>query len=141
MKYRTIIILAICCSLALMVRCSKKIPNDETGNGDSSTSKVIKLSDANFDLETANGIVLVYFWATWCGPCKIQGPIVEKVAQKVQGSATIAKLDVDANPKIAKRYNITFIPTLVVFKDGKDSLSFVGVTSDGKLIEAIKSFK
>ena len=139
MKHMIMISLAICCSLALMAGCSKKTPDEEASTDPSSPSKVVILNDGNFESGTANGIVLVYFWATWCGPCKIQGPIVEKVAQQVQDNATIAKLNVDANPIISKRYNITFIPALVVFKDGKNGLSFVGVTTAEKLLEAIKS--
>ena len=110
MKHLIAISLAVCCFSALMVGCSKKAPNEEVRTDSSSPSKVIILNDSNFDSQIANGLVLVDFWATWCGPCKVQGPIVEQVAQHVQDSATIAKLDVDANPKIAQRFNIRSIP-------------------------------
>lgn len=139
MKSMITISLAICCSIVLMVGCSKKTPTGEAGTDSSSPSKVIILDDTNFDSQIADGIVLVDFWATWCGPCKTQAPIVEEVAQQVQDGVTIAKVDVDASPKTARKFNITSIPTIVVFKDGKDVQKFVGVTRADTLVKAIKS--
>ncbi|MFH1718253.1 MAG: thioredoxin [Planctomycetota bacterium] len=97
------------------------------------------LGDANFDSEIGSGVVLVDFWAVWCGPCKIQGPIVESLVEKFQGTARIAKLDVDKAPGIAQRFNIDSIPTLIVFKDGKPVKQFVGVTEAEALASAIQA--
>jgi len=100
---------------------------------------VVALGDANFDSEIANGVVLVDFWATWCGPCRIQGPIVESLVEKFNGKAKIAKLDVDKASRTAQRFNITSIPPLIVFKNGKPVKQFIGVTEGEKLGTAIQA--
>src|SRR5678815_378749 len=82
--------------------------------------KTIVLTDANFD-QTIKGEkpVLVDFWAEWCGPCKMIGPVVEELAGDYEGKAVIAKLNVDENPQITARYGVRSIPTLLVFKNGQ----------------------
>ena len=72
--------------------------------------------------------VLVDFWAPWCGPCRMQGPLVEKLAEEVGDQAVVGKLNSDEYPEIAAQYGIRSIPTLIVFKDGKPAKGFVGVT-------------
>jgi thioredoxin 1 len=84
------------------------------------SNAVQNVTDANFD-STVNGgkPVFVDFWAPWCGPCRIVGPIVEELAPSYEGKAVIAKMNVDDNPNIAQRFGVTSIPTLMMFKDGK----------------------
>lgn len=77
----------------------------------------------------SNKPVLVDFWAPWCGPCRMQGPLVEKLAEEVGGQAVVGKLNSDEHPEIAAHYGIRSIPTILVFKDGKPAKGFVGVTS------------
>src|SRR5258705_16499 len=89
--------------------------------------------------EGEKGVTLVDFWATWCGPCKVQAPIVEQVAERLQGKVKVAKLDVDKAPKIAKRFGIQAIPTLYVFKNGKLERQFVGLTTAESLVSSINS--
>jgi thioredoxin 1 len=125
----------------MMVGCERE--DLETGNGagdeTSPAADVITLDAGNFDTEIESGVVLVDFWAEWCPPCRIQGPIVEEVARAVQGKASVAKLDIDEAREIAQRFKIESIPHLIVFKDGKPVEQFVGVTNADKLVSAINS--
>ena len=82
---------------------------------------VKQVTDSDFDTAILNGgkPAFVDFWAPWCGPCRIIGPIVEELAPSYQEKAIIAKINVDDNPQIAQRYGVTSIPTLMMFKNGK----------------------
>ncbi len=106
-----------------------------------SEAEVMILNDGNFQATISEGLVLVDFWATWCPPCQIQGPIVEELAGQVKGVARIAKLDVDKAPNTAKKYRIGNIPTLILFKDGKQIEKFVGVKQGEVLLAAINAAK
>jgi thioredoxin 1 len=99
--------------------------------------KVTELSESQFDAAIANGITLIDFWAPWCGPCRVQGPILEELAKSVDGQTKIAKLNVDEAGRVAGRFSVQSIPTLVLFKDGNDVRRFVGVQPKEILIGAI----
>ena len=85
------------------------------------SNSVKQVSDSDFDSAILQGgkPAFVDFWAPWCGPCRIVGPIVEELAPSYKEKAIIAKINVDDNPQIAQRYGVTSIPTLMMFKDGK----------------------
>ncbi|MEI8122212.1 MAG: thioredoxin [bacterium] len=122
-------------SALVLAGCGDKVTTPQ-GNT-SSPSKVVALNTANFESQIAKGVVLVDFWAPWCGPCRTQGPIVEEVAGQLQGKAVVAKVNVDENQAVAEKFNIQGIPTLIVFKDGKPAKQFVGVNDAATLISAV----
>ena len=92
---------------------------------------VNEVSDQNFekDVLQSDKPVLVDFWAQWCAPCRMLAPTVEAVAQSYEGKATVVKLNVDDNPAVSQRYGIKGIPTLILFKNGKEEERVVGATS------------
>jgi thioredoxin 1 len=81
--------------------------------------KMVTDADFSAEVEQQQGLTVVDFWATWCGPCRMIAPILEQLATEYDGKVTVAKLDVDANPRSAARFGVRSIPTLLFFKDGK----------------------
>jgi thioredoxin 1 len=100
---------------------------------------MLVLTDQNFEEEVlkSNLPVLVDFYADWCFPCKIVGPVVEEVTKEYAGRIKIGKMDVDQNPKMAEKYEILSIPTLMIFKDGKIIEQIIGVKSKEELERVI----
>jgi len=101
------------------------------------SDKVLELTADNFNDTIASGTVLVDFWAPWCGPCKMQGPILDKVAEAIGDKAVIAKVNVDENAPIAAQFGVRSIPTLILFKDGEKTQDFIGVQQEADLVELL----
>ena len=99
--------------------------------------KVKILDSGNFQKIVSGGTSLVDFWAEWCGPCLQQGPIIDDLAEKIGDNVNVCKVDVDTNQEIASKYEVTSIPTILVFKDGEVVKRFVGVQSLKTLEEAL----
>jgi len=98
---------------------------------------MMELDTSNFDAEIKQGVTLVDFWAPWCGPCMMQGPILENVAKQVGNKVKIGKLNIDNAPSVANEFGIVSIPTLILFKDGAQVQRFVGVRQEEELIAEI----
>lgn len=95
------------------------------------------LTASNFDATIASGVVLVDFWAEWCGPCRMMSPIIDQVAAERAGKVVVGKVNVDNEQDLAIRYDVASIPTLLVLKEGEIQKRFVGVTSKADLLAAV----
>jgi thioredoxin 1 len=101
------------------------------------SEQVLHLDGANFTDQTAQGVALVDFWAPWCGPCRMQSPIIDQVAETIGSKAKVAKVNVDEAPSVASAFGVLSIPTLLILKDGQVVQKYVGVQNQEKLLEAI----
>lgn len=100
----------------------------------------ITVTDSSFsaDVLDSEKPVLVDFWATWCGPCRMIAPVLEQISNEKSASLTIAKLDIDENPQIAQDFKIMSVPTMILFKDGKPVKQIVGAQSKTKLLQVLE---
>jgi len=96
-----------------------------------------ELTDDTFDEAIGKGVALVDFWAPWCGPCKMQGPIIDSLADEYAEKAEVCKLNVDDNNETAAKFGVMSIPTIIIFKDGEKVEQFVGVQSEDQLKKAL----
>lgn len=99
---------------------------------------ILTLTDKNFDHQTIGKIVLVDFWAEWCAPCKMMAPILNDVASELSGDKYVGKLNIEEFQSMAQRFNVRSIPTLILFKDGKEINRFVGIKTKDFLLKAMK---
>ncbi|MBI2417726.1 MAG: thioredoxin [Ignavibacteriales bacterium] len=104
--------------------------------------KPVEVTVANFEAEVlqSNVPVLVDFWAVWCGPCKAIAPIVEELAGEYQGKLKVGKVDVDSNNEIAEKYGVRAIPTLIIFKGGKEVDKIIGALPKQRIIQKLAPF-
>jgi thioredoxin 1 len=105
------------------------------------SGKIVNVTDDTFDAEVLqiSEPVLVDYWAEWCGPCKMIGPVLEEVAEEFDGKVRVAKLNIDENPTTPPKFGIRGIPTLMLFKDGAVEATKVGAVSKSELIAFINS--
>lgn len=99
--------------------------------------KIKTLTDQNFNQQIKKGVILVDFWASWCAPCKMMAPVLNDVADGLTGNKVVGKVDVEKQQLIASKFNIRSIPTMVLFKDGKEINRFVGIKSKEFLLKEI----
>jgi thioredoxin 1 len=105
-------------------------------------TKTVTVTDDSFDKEVLDSkkTVLVDFWAAWCGPCKMVAPVLDEIAEKLPDKITVAKLDIDANPKTARNYKIMSIPTMIVFQDGEVVKQIVGAKPKAALLHDLANY-
>ena len=101
----------------------------------------LQITESNFEAEVLNSSVpvLIDFWATWCGPCKMISPIVDQVATEVAGTAKVGKVNVDEAAELARRYNVRNIPTLVFIKNGEEVVRITGATSKDNILAHLRA--
>lgn len=104
------------------------------------TEEIIELTDENFAPNIEKGIILVDFWAAWCAPCTMIAPAVEGIAKEYKDRIKVGKLNVDANQKTAADFGIVSIPTLIIFKEGREEARIVGAVSRERIKEKIDLF-
>lgn len=99
----------------------------------------LKLNSENFESEVlnANETVLVDFYADWCGPCKMMAPVIEELAEELQEKAKVGKINVDESTDIATQYDVMSIPTIIIFKNGKEVKRFIGVRDKQELLNEV----
>mgnify|MGYP004458630149 FL=1 len=99
----------------------------------------LKLNSENFESEVlnANETVLVDFYADWCGPCKMMTPVIEELAEELQGKAKVGKINVDESTDTATQYDVMSIPTIIIFKNGKEVKRFIGVRDKQELLKEV----
>jgi len=99
----------------------------------------INLSNKNFEEEIKEGVVLVDFFATWCGPCKMLAPILSQIAEEYKDKVKVGKVNVDEENELAMKYQISSIPTLILFKNGQPAKSLIGLSSKSEIENLINS--
>ena len=106
------------------------------------SEKIVALDDATFDehVKASDVPVLVDFWAEWCGPCKMISPVLEEIAQEQAGKLAVAKLNIDDNLDVTRRYDVMSIPTLILFKDGEPVVRVVGARGKAQLLQEVQAY-
>ena len=105
-------------------------------------ANTVNVTDDSFDADVlkSDKTVVVDFWATWCGPCKMVAPVLEEIAAENPDKITVAKLDIDANPATARDYQVMSIPTMIVFQDGKPVKQIVGAKPKAALLSDLADY-
>jgi thioredoxin 1 len=114
--------------------CAKNVAKGET------KMELLHLNDKTFEEKVLNskGVILVDFFATWCGPCQMLGPVLESVQEEVEGKAQVMKLDVDEGMNTASRYGVMSVPTMIIFKDGTEIQRLVGLRAKNQIVETLE---
>ncbi len=106
----------------------------------SASGSILTLTTDNFTAETAQGVVMVDFWATWCMPCKAMAPVIDEIAEHTKGKVKVGKVDIDKNGPLASQFGVQAIPTIIIFNNGKAVETLVGMQSKAALINALSKY-
>ena len=98
---------------------------------------ITHLTNDTFESEIASGLAIVDFWASWCGPCRMQAPVLDQLDADMNGNVKVCKVDVDAEPELAKKFGVFSIPTLIAFRDGKQISKAVGLQTFDQLVNML----
>ena len=116
------------------------LPSCNSGKSEKGSADVIALNSDNFGAETAKGIVMVDFWASWCPPCRKMLPVIDQIASETRGKIKVGKVDVDANGELANRFKVNGIPDILIFKDGIEVENLVGLRSGESLKQVLGKY-
>ena len=130
------------CDRTVVLHTSVQLTDATKGKTRTMAEGISTLTDSTFDEEigAASEAVVVDFWAEWCGPCKMITPILEEIASEHAGKVKIAKLNVDDNPNVTRRFEVMSIPTLIVFQDGQPVRRMIGAKGKGQLLQELSDF-
>jgi len=132
----TVIALVIFGGLYLIARTKmKNIPTVDNHE------KIVTLTDKNFQHQIKSNVILVDFWAEWCAPCRMMAPVLNDVAGELTGNAYVGKVNIEQYSSLAQQYQIRNIPTMILFKDGKEVARFVGMKNKEFLVQQINNVK
>ncbi len=101
---------------------------------------VINLNESNFEEEVIKSekTVLIDFWASWCGPCRMMSPVIDKIAEDMKDQVKVCKINIDEEQSLAVKYNVMSIPTFIVFKNGKEEARSIGVQDEAEIVNMLK---
>jgi len=114
--------------------------SQESENKTKNKPEIVTLTSSNYKAEISKGLVFVDFWASWCGPCRRIAPILEQISKEYQDSVKIGKLNVDNYKKFAISHDVQALPTIVVYKDGKEMTRIVGLVAKEDLVKVIEKY-
>lgn len=104
------------------------------------SDKILTLTDKNFQFQTKNRLVLVDFWASWCAPCRMMAPVLNDVASELTGASHIGKVNIEQFQSLAQKFQVRNIPTMILFKNGKEINRYVGIKSKDFLLDQLQKY-
>jgi thioredoxin 1 len=138
MKILIVAIVVVAALAFLMIRAWHKMKNTPVAED---SHLIEQLTEQNFNNKIKKGVALVDFWAEWCMPCRMMAPVLNDVAEATEGKASVYKLNVDEQKQVAARFTIRSIPTMILFKDGREVERIVGMKSKESLLSSIEKVR